>query len=117
MLVVYNGRGQPKGGIFRDGHIGQLGFLSLYCKPWVIRSHLKSPLSSWDLWIGNQEIKTALSPNRGSLFSGGLGLVSSIAGWNEGSEFKFSSQTVQRILEFGSSPASSGRGEETGSEM
>lgn len=85
--------------------------------PGVIRSHLKSPLSSWDLWVGNQEIKTALSPNCGSLFSGGLGLVSSIAGWNEGSEFKFSSQTVQRILEFGSSPAPSGRGKDTGSEM
>lgn len=85
--------------------------------PGVICSHVKSPPSYWDLWVGNQEIKTALFPNCGFLFSGGLGLVSSIAGWNEGSEFKFSSQTLQRILEFGSSPASSGRGEETGSEM
>lgn len=85
--------------------------------PRVICSHLKSPPSYWDLWVGNQEIKTALFPNCGSLFSGGLGLVSSIARWNEGSEFKFSSQTLQRILEFGSSPTPSRRGEATRSEV
>lgn len=67
--------------------------------------------------MGSQEIKVVHFPTVGLSSLQGWGQNPSIAGWNEGSEFKSVSQTLQKVLESGSSPVPSETMEETGLEM